>query len=268
MILLILLILTGDPWGDASPSVEYGAGAGYGQSYYPDNILGPPDPEATPTSPAVGEDELLTLGEGGSVVVEFTNNTVVNGNGVDFTVFENVMQTGSGYFRECAFVQVSQNGIEWQMFPWDPVTLQGLAGVWPTTGEDPTNPSVSGGDQFDLEDLGLDWIRFIRLTDCGSSVSDGGLFDLDAVAAVHWTTGVDVQQGTPILLQATSPFISSFTLETEERGSLNCYTADGRLADRWSISDEITVLNGGKLPSGVLFFTINGSSFTAVKLQN
>ncbi len=268
MIFLIISILAGDPWGDASPAVQYGEGAGYGQSYYPDNILGPPDPDATPTAPAFGEDELLTPGTDGWVVIEFTDNTVVNGDGVDFTVFENVMQNGTSYFRECAFVEVSQDGTTWQMFPWNQTTYDGLAGVWPTTGEDPADPAVSGGDQFDLEDLDLDWIRFVRLTDCGSSVADGGLFDLDAVAAVNWITGMEKPETSPALLNVTSPFTSSFTLHTVERGTLHCYTADGRLRGMWAIADDATVLNGENLPSGVLLFAINQTSFQAVKLQN
>ncbi|PIE52858.1 hypothetical protein CSA37_04240 [Candidatus Fermentibacteria bacterium] len=267
MIFLILTVLLADPWGDASPAVQYGDGAGYGQAYYPENILGPPDPAATPTAPSYGENNLLTLGTDGWVVIEFTDNTVINGDGPDFTVFENVMQTGSGYFRECAFVEVSQNGSDWYMFPWDATTLEGLAGVWPTTGEDPTDPAVSGGDQFDLEDLNLDWIRFVRLTDCGSSVPDGGLFDLDAVASIHWTTGIEDETGTAVSrVFASSPFNSSLTVSTDQRGELRCYSAEGRIVGSWPITDDVSVLNTEALPAGVLLFTINNSSFTAVKL--
>jgi len=189
MIPLMLLCMIADPWADASPAVEYGPGAGYGQSYYPDNVLGPPDSTATPTFPSFGENNLLTLGTDGWVVLEFTDNSIINGSGADFTVFENVMETGSGYFQECAFVEVSQDGEYWIQFPWNATTLEGLAGVMPTTGEDPTNPAISGGDQFNLDDVGLDLIRFVRLTDCGDAVADGGLFDLDAVAAVNWIEG-------------------------------------------------------------------------------
>lgn len=266
MIALIILSLLTDPWADASPAVEYGAGAGYGQSYYPENILGPPDPNATPSSPSFGESNLLTLGSGGWVVLEFTDNSITNGNGPDFTVFENVMQTGSGYFQECAFVDVSQNGQYWIRFPWDETTLEGLAGVMPTTGNDPTDPSVSGGDQFDLQDIDLDWVRFVRLTDCGETVSDGGLFDLDAVTAVNWTTGINGDEENVPRFSITSPFVSSFTVNTEETGTLFCYTIDGRVSGRWTVSGQPVTLNAADLPNGVLFFELNESSFSAVKL--
>lgn len=267
MMALMLLCLIADPWGDGSPAVQYGPGAGYGQSYYPNNILGPPDPDATPQSPAVGEDELLTLGKDGWVVVEFIDNTVVNGTGPDFTVFENVMQTGGSYFRECAFVEVSQDGDNWLMFPWNGETLEGLAGVWPTTGEDPTNPEVSGGDQFDLADLGLDWIRFVRLTDCGDAVEDGGLFDLDAVAAVNFTTGVQQDQYTSNSLAVSSPFSSWFTVTTEEKGLLMCYTADGRLAGEWQVEAGTAGFHARGIPPGLLLFRLGDTYSAAIKLM-
>ncbi len=267
MIALIVLCVTADPWADASPAVEYGPGAGYGQAYYPENILGPPDPAATPSAPSFGENNLLTLGTDGWVVLEFTDNSIINGTGADFTVFENVMDTGSGYFQECAFVEVSQDGEYWILFPWNAETLEGLAGLMPTTGEDPTNPAVSGGDQFDLEILGLDWIRFVRLTDCGNSVSDGGLFDLDAVAAVNWSTGIQEVDSSLPLLAVTSPFSGCFSVATEESGTLLCYTMDGRLAGSWPVHGVLETIGSSNLPNGVLLFVLNNSSTSAVKLQ-
>lgn len=269
MLILLMLSIITNPWADNSPAVEYGAGGGYGQSYYPDNILGPPDPTATPTSPSFGENNLLTLGKDGWVVLEFTDNSIINEAGADFTVFENVLETSQGYFQECAFVEVSQDGEYWMMFPWDPETFEGLAGLYPTTGNDPTNPAVSGGDQFDLEILNLDWVRFVRLTDCGNSVDDDGLFDLDAIASINWSTGVTEENlALKQPFSINSPFNSSFTIETKYTGRLNCYTIDGRLAGGWSIQEGQTSLNAGYLPDGVLFFTLDNYSVSAVKLLN
>ncbi len=267
MIALVLLCMMADPWADNSPAVEYGPGAGYGQSFYPDNILGPPDPAATPTSPSFGENNLLTLGSDGWVVLEFTDNSIINEPGPDFTVFENVMDSGSGYFQECAFVDVSQDGQYWIRFPWDETTLEGLAGLLPTTGQDPLNPEISGGDQFDLEELGLEWVRFVRLTDCGDSVSDGGLFDLDAVAAVNSSTGIE-ENTLPATLSITSPFTSSFTIASKETGTLSCYTVDGRKAGQWQHSGLPETHDTSQLPCGVFYFVINQSTISAVKLIN
>jgi hypothetical protein len=266
MIALIILCAVSNPWADGSPAVEYGPGAGYGQAYYPENILGPPDPNATPSTPSYGENNLLTLGKDGWVVLEFIDNSIINGGGADFTVFENVMDTGSGYFQECAFVDVSQDGQSWIRFPWDAATLEGLAGVMPTTGEDPTDPGVSGGDQFDLEILGLDWIRFVRLTDCGDAVSDGGLFDLDAIAAVNWSTGIEQYIPSGAVLAVTSPFSGSFTVTTGKSGNLICYSIDGRIAGQWAVSEGSSSIDASGLPAGVLLFALGNSSVSSVKL--
>ena len=269
MFILLILSVIINPWADSSPEIEYGDGAGYGQAYYPDNILGPPDPDATPSSPSFGENNLLTLGKDGWVVLEFTDNSIINEEGPDFTVFENVMETSQGYFQECAFVEVSQDGEYWLMFPWDAATLEGLAGVYPTTGQDPTNPAISGGDQFDLEILDLDWVRFVRLTDCGDSVDDGGLFDLDAIASINWSTGII--ESNSVFTQPfsiNSPFNYSFTIDTKCAGALNCYTIDGRLVSEWAIQEGQTSLNAEYLPSGVLFFVMDNTSVSAVKLLN
>lgn len=258
-----VVLAQGDPWADASPALEYGPGAGFGQEYYPNNILGPPDPDATPAQPASSPEELLTLGEEGWVVLEFTDNVVVDEPGVDFTVFENVLDYGSGYFREVAFVDVSADGVNWTRFPWDGVTLEGLAGVWPTTGEDPTDPSVSGGDQFDLADVGMSWISHVRLVDCGEQVSDGGLFDLDAVAAVHWTTGIQEQEEPcEDVLRAPSPFGNQLNIYTETEGELLLYSIEGRLLLEQEVGSGRTTVNTSLIPGGCYLLVLRQGSGT------
>ena len=253
----LLLFLIADPWADVSPFVFYGPGAGFGQDYYPENILGPPDPEATASVPACSEEELLTLGENGIVVLEFTDNIIIDGEGADFTVFENVMLYIGGYFRECAFVEASQNGEDWIMFPWNGDTYEGLAGVWPTTGEDPTDPQVSGGDQFDLAVIGFSWIKFVRLTDCGESVIDGGLFDLDAVAAVNW---VPVDTGSMLSIDVMgNPFREVLEFLVSEPGEVRLYSIDGRLEET-VYTDCLGQMNTAFLPSGVYLLVLNDNS--------
>ena len=52
---------------------------------------------------------------------------------------------------------------------------------------DPTDPEKAGGDPFDIKDVGLKVVRFIRITDLDNADGANGTagFDLDAVAAVH-----------------------------------------------------------------------------------
>jgi len=263
ILIFLLCISTADPWADDSPGISYGEGAGFGQDFYPENILGPPDPNATSMYPSSSESELLTLGKNGWIVLEFVDNTVIDDVGPDFSVFENVFQFGSSYFRECAFVEVSQDGISWVMFPWDSQTLEGLAGVWPTTGDDPTSPYVSGGDQFDLADIGLSWIRFVRLTDCGDDVQDGGLFDLDAVVAVNWQETEVFNQND--LVCYPNPVNDCLSVHVWISGTVRLYSINGRLIYTSQIPEGLNEIMMTGLNQGVyiLRFSIsNGLDYS------
>ncbi|MDZ7374443.1 MAG: hypothetical protein ONB23_10790 [candidate division KSB1 bacterium] len=183
-----------DPWADEV--VEFVPGnpwSRFGYLFFPDNVLGPPTPsrEVNAFSPSNRADEVLSLGHGGQITLAFTDNVVVDGDGPDFVVFENCFLSPwvGGPFVEAAIVSVSQDGATWYTFPYDTLTLQGLAGVHPVLDPlHPTDPQLSGGDPFDLSVLGLDWIRFVRITDMGDLWREGpynGDFDLDAVVAIH-----------------------------------------------------------------------------------
>jgi len=174
---------------------------------------------------------------GGSITVQFTDNLVANGPGVDFTVFENAFLIlaenrpvdEAVRFMEPAVVAVSQDGKNWKEFPFNyrPSYFEngeincfnpwsydyGFAGINPVFSNngspDPTNPAVSGGDSFDLDDLPgrpFTWIQYVRITSTGDrwlTDTDGDLvrhtgetgalggagssgFDLDAVCAVNY----------------------------------------------------------------------------------
>ena len=184
----------GDPWADSVIAFSPGPGAGFGEPYFPGNVLGPPDSMATSISPSSSPRELLSLGTGGSIILEFIDDIIVDKEGPDFTVFENPFYIGGDTtksYAETGIVAVSQDGIKFVEFPYDPETLAGLAGVTPTNGsEDPTDPTVSGGDSFDLAEVGLPYARFVKITDADSLVQDSGpSFDLDAVVAIHSSSG-------------------------------------------------------------------------------
>ncbi len=192
-----------DPWADSVVVFEPGTGQSFGQDpeYFPRNVLGPPDTTATPTVGSADPNEILSLGLGGRIVLAFTDNWIIDGPGADFTVFENafIRQFGPKQglpFAEPARVAVSADGVHFVAFPFDSLTLEGLAGVTPTNGAaDPTNPDSSGGDSFDLADVGLDTVRFVELLDVTAIIKDNpehpywdptlSGFDLDAVVAVN-----------------------------------------------------------------------------------
>ncbi len=123
-------------------------------------------PEAALSNVAIASSTgFFSLGFGGSIVVSF-NNFVPDSVGTDITIFET---TNLPYPTETALVEVSQNGTTW-------VTI-GSA----------TEP---GASYFDLATVGLDWIKFVRVTDTTDKASftaypDADGFDLNGVRATQ-----------------------------------------------------------------------------------
>jgi len=169
-------------------------------TWEPGIVIGPPG-NATPTT---GSLAVMSLGHGGRITLEFTDNTIVDGPGPDFIVFENPFFCTAvplsdadpwSVFAEPGIVEASDDGVDWRMFPYDAQALSqvvslctdktllgrlvGLMGITPSfTGNwtvpddplvfDPLSPggvSGHGGDAFDLATVGLSRARFVRITD-------------------------------------------------------------------------------------------------------
>lgn len=179
-------------------SFRPGASAGFGQNQMPDIVLGPPRGAGA----TEGSFHVLALGHGGEIVVRLGAGGACDGQGPDFTIFENAFHAGSpqgALFIEVGIVAVSENGVDFVTFPYDVETFAGLAGrspvyAHPDNGIDPRDPRVSGGDPFDLADIGVGRALFVRITDPGDAIPDPGNrvppgdsagFDLDAIAVVH-----------------------------------------------------------------------------------
>lgn len=155
--------------------------------------------------------DLLSLGDSGVVTLSFAQ-PIQNNLGYDFAIFENGFQVGLSYYLELAHVEVSKNGVDFVRFPseslsdtdfqtdnfgyTDPEKLRNLAG----------KHQAPYGTLFDLEEVGLSEVNYVRLVDVvgsivdslGSRDSKGRLindpwptpfassgFDLDAVAVVN-----------------------------------------------------------------------------------
>ncbi len=155
-------------------------------------MLGPPKGGG----PCQGSTDVVSLGNGGWVVVEFRGNAIVDGPGPDFIVFENpfgVSCDPSNTFAELGTVAVSEDGITWSEFPCT-ATMPPYGGcsgwhpVYASAGKndiDATDPAVAGGDPYDLADLGVTMARYVRITDRPDLTGPAGVYDLDAVAIVH-----------------------------------------------------------------------------------
>jgi len=169
-------------------------------TWQPGIVLGPPG-NATPTT---GSLSVMSLGHGGQITLEFTDNEIVDRPGPDFIAFENpffctaVPVTAAdpySVFAEPGIVEASADGVDWRMFPYDTAALSqvtslctdksllsrliGLMGITPsftgnyTVPDDPLvfdagapgGVSGHGGDAFDLATVGLSRARFVRITD-------------------------------------------------------------------------------------------------------
>lgn len=161
-----------------------------------------------------GVNSVVSLGDGGVAILTFSNS-IKNGPGNDFAVFENGFADN---FLELAFVEVSSDGINYTRFPatsntqfttqigaFDPIDctkLNNLAGKY----------RADYGTPFDLEELknapGLDVnaITHVKLIDVVGSITaslatydlnnnpvndpyptafGSGGFDLDAIGVIH-----------------------------------------------------------------------------------
>jgi hypothetical protein len=178
-------------------SVTYGACSGFGQGALPGIIEGPPVGAGTEE----GSLNVLSLGNGGEMVVSFAPNAIVDGPGVDFIVFENPFWIGgdpNDPYAEPGQISVSDDGVNWTPFTCDATNASGApygsCGGWhpvfssPANGISPFDPSVSGGDPFDLHDIGVTRATFVKIVDqggepCTTAINNG--FDLDAIAIVN-----------------------------------------------------------------------------------
>jgi hypothetical protein len=182
---------------------------GFGQASMPAIVEGPPVGGGTDH----GSTDVVSLGSGGSIVVSFAPNAIVDGPGADFIVFENPFWIGgdpNDPYAEPGEVSVSDDGVSWSAFACTP-TLDpqagdgtGVAGPYGSCGGwqvvysnaenaiSPVDPSVAGGLALDLATVGLTHARYVKIVDlthedcpeAGPRPNTNG-FDLDAVAIIH-----------------------------------------------------------------------------------
>jgi hypothetical protein len=190
------------PYATRIVSFDPGPGAGYGQDKLPNVVLGPPSGGGLDH----GSLDVLSLGKGGSIVLGFERYAITDGPGPDLVVFENPFWPNgdaSKVYAEPGQVSVSEDGQSWATFPCDATGdgdghFPGCAGVTPTLVYDPKttipiDPAVTGGDVFDLADVGLTTANFVRVVDVsnnGEAPTAG--FDLDAVGIIN-TEPLDAQ---------------------------------------------------------------------------
>jgi hypothetical protein len=229
------------------------------------------------SSGAIGpfDGNVLSLGDSGVVTLGF-DEPIINSEGYDFAVFENGFRVGFSYYLELAHVEVSDNGTDFVRFPseslsdtsyqtdnfgyTDPVKLKNLAG----------KHQAPYGTLFDLEEIGLDQINYIRIVDVIGSVNDSfgtrdskgriindpwptpfasNGFDLDAVAVVN---GAMLSVLSQTAYNKANPLVSNtlrmgerVQLKPEWEGSeLSCRDINGRVLNSFT-SDMPTLTATG-----------------------
>jgi hypothetical protein len=182
----------GAMWSNVLVDYEINTTGMYGD---PTNALGEVTTWATPSYPAWNVGTLVSFNYSQDyVVVGFEDsgvnpllvtNNAGNPEEYDFVVWGNAF---SGW-TEPGKVEVSQDFSTWYELTvgwtnrFDVTPTYGAGIVYP----DPDLTTYAGGDYFDLASLGLDWIKYIRLSDGPET----GTADLDAIAALS-TTAVPI----------------------------------------------------------------------------
>ncbi len=189
-------LLKPPPYAESVELFQPGEAAGYNQAKLPDIVLGPPQGKGN----SAGSLDVASLGAHGEIVLGFGAQVIIDGPGADLVIFENPFWPGgdaSQVFAELAEVSVSDDAETWQTFPCDTAgdgnaRFPGCAGFTPTLEYDaetlvPLDPDQTGGDAFDLADLGVKRARFVKIRDLATVEPAGmsGGFDLDAVGIVN-----------------------------------------------------------------------------------
>lgn len=244
-----------------------------------------------------GENGVVSLGDGGSIVLEF-DPPIRNGSGFDFAVFENgFLYQDSLDFLELAFVEVSSDGVHFFRFPAVSLT-QTLQQVDTFDGLDTRKiHNLAGkytfgyGTPFDLSELPdtqlLDkaYIRYVRVVDvvgsladsCGSEDAQGNRindpwptpfpqsgFDLDAIGVIHSEYPLAMDNGSePALALSPNPVRRGEKIFRKVRGQnalLVLYDVQGK---SWTLSGEWA--SGWELPPNLapgVYQVQVGESFT------
>lgn len=181
------------PYATRVVSFSPGKCAGFGASKMPKIVLGPPAGGGHDQ----GSTDVVSLGTGGEIVLSFEPNVLVDGPGVDLLVFENAFYASGADkpFAEIGEVSVSEDGQTWHTFPCTATEYPwGSCAGWHEVSKEDSmslDPAKVGGDPFDLADIGVKRVKFVRIVDKGnqacnptSGIKNNG-FDLDAMAALH-----------------------------------------------------------------------------------
>lgn len=262
----------------------------------PEDIINPEGILASFGLPAaaIGEAEgtsvdVVSLGDGGSIVLTFSYS-IRNGDGNDFTVFENSF---SDIYLEFAHVEVSSDGVRFVRIPsisnipiaeqiatygtCDPSLVHNLAGKY----------RQGYGTPFDLDDIedstGIDLedVKFVKIIDVIGSIDpsfgtfdsqgnlindpyktdfESGGFDLDAVGVMNDnnpSAGIEGEVQTAISLYP-NPSAGNVIIKGGALNSVRIYNVFGHLVQIEQSTNQIEM--GWELANGIYILEIETTS--------
>ncbi len=254
---------------DTVYSITPGQGQNAGQSseYFPMNIFGLPFANASEIVPASAPNDLCSIGFAGEIIVGFKHKIVVDGQGADFTIFENVMRNEITdiIFMEPAIISVSYDGISYLDFPFDTLTLEGCAGTKPTNGnENSFNPALSGGNSFDLATIGIQKIKYIKIKDFSIYLNnhpehphyDPTLsgFDLDALVGINLDTEGELEV---ISADIQKYSINNNTITSQYYTDYKVFSLNGELVSQSNLNGLIDL---SYLKYGIYFIELSNKN--------
>jgi len=231
--------------------------------------------------------EIVSLGRGGEITFTFSD-TIFNVEGADFATFENAL---NNTFLELAWVEVSQDGINFTRFPNYSLTQNSVGSY---DGIDATK--IMGycskyrqgfGTPFDLEDVDLDYINYVKIIDIigdGSALdSDGNVIydpyptsgsagvDIDAVAVINQqkTDGISNISIKSVIRIYPNPAINNVQLivnKEQLNKTIQVLTTDGKVVKQFNISNLHTTINIVDLKKGMYFIKIENRIYKIIKI--
>ena len=212
----------------------YGQNAGQESQYFPSNIFGLPNRFSSDKVPETSPHDILSLGMGGEIIVSFKNYTIIDGEGIDFVIFENafINPVNRRLFAEPAIVSVSYDGINFIEFPYNYETLIGCAGINPTFGDkNPFDFPSSGGDGFDLSVIGINEIKYIKIRDITETIYNNrnhlyydavlSGFDLDAVVGLNYKKINDIANQTILPISLKNNTLTIYNTQTNNNFNID-----------------------------------------------
>jgi hypothetical protein len=215
--------------------------------------VGEPDDAIGPANNLV-----VSLGDGGEALLEF-DPPIINNNGYDFAIFENGFQVGLSFFLELAFVEVSADGINFIRFENESLTdtsvqIGNFDFIEPTKIKNLAGKHQAPyGTLFDLSEVGLDTVRFVKIIDViGSIDPDWGTrdtkgriindpfptpfpssgFDLDAVAMVRQDfVGITSEEEKIKVYPTLARIGQKIIIDSKQLTSWELYNLEGKLID-------------------------------------